>query len=281
MILKRLLFKKRNTIFYILAILCASSFSFSQTSPLKGLVVDANTNQPFSYANINVPNKNIGCITKADGSFVLDPKNAQENDSIVFSYIGYESKSFTLKSLKKFLNSNTAIGLQENIEELDETVIISKTRWKIKTLGSQTTSSLGYGFSADVGSELGRKIKIQKKNTHLLKFGAHVVTNTYESIKLRLNIYALRDGGLGEKINTENIYVDFKDTSGFLEIDLEPYNIVVSENIIITLQWVDYTGSGDFKVSSKLPGLSKTILKSFGYTMKFPITLGYHVKVKY
>lgn len=173
--------------------------------------------------------------------------------------------------------------MEENIEELDEVIIMSKKEWKKKTLGSETNStSMTMGFSSSLGGELGRRINITKKQTHILKFKTHVALNTYESIKLRLNVYNVKNGLPGEKINTENIYIDFIGKSGLLTADLEQYNLIVDNDIFVTLEWVDNQGDGDFRISSRL-GISgiKQKASSEDNWRELPFTLGYSILVKY
>ena len=147
--------QKTLTLIFILLV----NFSYSQNSIIKGIILDKNTNDSLPYVSIGVLNKGIGTLSKSNGSFSLDTKNIQETDTVKFSSIGYKSLIFNAKTLKKILNNNPNLKMEENIENLDEVIIISKKDWKEKTLGSETKStSMTMGFSSNLGSELGRKI---------------------------------------------------------------------------------------------------------------------------
>jgi len=271
--------QKTLTLIFILLV----NFSYSQNSIIKGIILDKNTNDSLPYVSIGILNKGIGTVSKSNGSFSLDTKNIQETDTVKFSFLGYKPLIFNIKTLKKILNNNPNLKMEENIENLDEVIIISKKDWKEKTLGSETKStSMTMGFSSNLGSELGRKINITKKQTHILKFNAHVALNTYESIKLRLNFYTIKNGLPNEKINTENIYVDFIDKSGSLTVNLEKYKLIVSNDIIITLEWVDNYGDGQFRISSRLgtSGIKQKDSSEDNWRV-LPFTLGYNIFVKY
>lgn len=270
--------KKLTLIFMLLAV-----FSYSQSSIIKGRLLDKNTNDSLPYVSIGILKKGIGTVSKSNGSFSLDMKNALDIDTVKFSSLGYKPLIFKIKTLKKILNSNPNIKMEESIENLDEVIIMSKKKWKEKILGSETKStSVTMGFSSNLGSELGRKINITKKQTHILKFNTYVALNTYASIKLRLNFYTVKNGLPSKKINTENIYVDFIGKSGLLTVDLEKYKLIVDNDIFISLEWVDNQGDGQFRISSRL-GTSgiKHKYSSEDNWRAVPFTLGYNISIKY
>ena len=67
-------------------------------SDLIGQVLDPATKEPLPYVNIRLINKNIGTVSDDYGYFELDV-NAKLNaqDTLLFSMIGFESKSSVLK----------------------------------------------------------------------------------------------------------------------------------------------------------------------------------------
>ncbi|CAM1370614.1 Outer membrane protein with a CnaB-type/M14 peptidase domain [Tenacibaculum litopenaei] len=271
----------QNTITLIFILLL--KIGYSQNSIINGVLLDKNTNESLSYVNIGVLKKGIGTVSKSNGSFSLNIKHIQETDTVKFSALGYKPLIFSVKNLVEKLNNNPNLKMEENIEVLDEVIIVSKKEWKEKTLGSETKStSMTMGFSSNLGSELGRRINISRKHTHILKFKANVALNTYKSIKLRLNFYTIKNGLPNEKINRENIYVNFFDKSGSLTVDLEKYKLVVSDDIIVTLEWVDNYGDGQFRISSRL-GTSGIKQKdaSLDSWRTLPFTLGYNILVRY
>lgn len=259
------------------------TFCYSQNTVIKGYIIDAKTNDSIPYVNIGVLKKGIGTVSEFNGSFTLDTKHAIDNDTIKFSSLGYKPRIFTKKSLKEILQTNPNIKLEESVEALDEVLVISKKKWKKKTLGSETEStSMTMGFSPSLGSELGRRINVSKKHTHLLKFKAYVPLNTFKTIKLRLNFYEANNDLPGKKINTENIYVEFKDEKGALIVDLEKYSLMVNDDFFVTLEWVDNDGDGEFRISSRVgtSGIKQKVTSGDDWR-NLPFTLGYNILVKY
>jgi len=89
---------KTILIFYILY----SQFVFAGTFKITGKVVDEKTRSPLIGANIIIPNTYIGTSTDLEGKFLLITKMPVE--SLLVSYIGYESKMIKLNSSSNLTN---------------------------------------------------------------------------------------------------------------------------------------------------------------------------------
>lgn len=163
-------------------------------SDLIGQVLDAATKEPLLYVNIGLINKNIGTVSDDYGYFELDV-NAKLNaqDTLLFSMIGFESKSFVLKD---FLDQQLIeISLTKKATELDEVILTwdRKTKYQTKILGNKTTSKLLYAaFTTNkLGNEMGFVVRARKRPMILKKFNVSLVENDYGPIKFRLNFYDL------------------------------------------------------------------------------------------
>lgn len=103
--------------------------SYNSNRKITGKVVGAD-NEPIIGATLKIKGKNTGAITNVDGVYVLD---AEDNDLITISYIGYESKTLRADQLK---NNGTTV-LTENSQSLNELVVIGYgTQKKINLTGS-------------------------------------------------------------------------------------------------------------------------------------------------
>ena len=103
---------------------------FAQTN-LVGQVLDAQTKEPLVYVNIGLVGKDLGTISDEEGyfSFEVDP-SSQRSDSLRFSMLGYESKTYLLAdylAAKPF-----EILLEEEAFSLDEVVVLSPKRKLLK-----------------------------------------------------------------------------------------------------------------------------------------------------
>lgn len=70
----------------IMALMLISFASFSQTK-VKGVLVDASTNEPLIGASVVVDETTIGTATGLDGSFSLSVPSGEQK--LIFSYVGY------------------------------------------------------------------------------------------------------------------------------------------------------------------------------------------------
>ncbi len=98
-------------------ILLLSTFTlFGQN--IKGVVLDAETNQPLEYVNIFCEKENTGTISNQKGAFNLKLlAKINDDDSIHFSMIGYFSKNYTYANLKE---KNFMVHLTKKIENIQE-----------------------------------------------------------------------------------------------------------------------------------------------------------------
>src|SRR5690606_31699277 len=101
-----------------------------------GQVVDQD-GSPLIGVNVLVDGTNKGTATDVDGRFVLEDVN--ENATLIFSYIGYQTQEFVLNG-----RSNISITMVEDLQTLDEVVVVG--------YGTQKKSDLT-GTVASVGSE--------------------------------------------------------------------------------------------------------------------------------
>ncbi|MCF6308321.1 MAG: TonB-dependent receptor [Flavobacteriaceae bacterium] len=99
---------------------------FSQDAIIKGRIVDSDS-QPISFVTVLVFEKAgsqalSGAVTDDSGNFVLIDLNEQDY-YVEFSMVGFTTVS---KTINASTSENIKITLNENIEQLDETVITAK-----------------------------------------------------------------------------------------------------------------------------------------------------------
>jgi hypothetical protein len=83
---------------------------------IEGTVTDSETGEPMPGANVVVKNSESGTTTDASGRFSMD--NLRAGDTLVFSFIGYQSKAYTIPANAS--SSNIALKL---CMDLDTTVL--------------------------------------------------------------------------------------------------------------------------------------------------------------
>ena len=122
----------------ILFALPLMSFFGSATLSAKtvtGVVTSATDNEPLIGVTVKVEGSSTGTITDFDGKYSI---NANPGQTIVFSYIGFVSKSVKVGA------ANTInVQLQEDSKSLEEVVVIGYGTMKIKLVTGATTQLKG------------------------------------------------------------------------------------------------------------------------------------------
>ncbi|GAA4279245.1 carboxypeptidase-like regulatory domain-containing protein [Aquimarina mytili] len=253
----------RNRGLLFLSIFLATTlFSYGQYEVLiDAFVLNQDTNQPISYANVGFVDKGIGTITNKNGRFYLryDEDRIEENDIIQFSGIGYQSMRFTYKQLFQILHSSNKIFLAPVNDSADAS---SESLEEIKqdALGYITYDSDVHAYWRDknaLGSQIGAFIRSPRKNTKLTSLKFNVVENTADSVLVRVNIYKNNEGVPGDNIVNDNIYHTISRKKGEETVDLSAYNIVANEDFIASIELLKVYGENlNFTISGSKVGHS-------------------------
>ena len=225
------------------------STGFLQGLEILGNISDEKNNEPLPYVNIGIPNKNFGTVSDENGNFKLKLNSEiEENDTIVFSYIGYNSIKKLVSELKIQTNTLMMIPDDNNLGE----VVFKTKKLKEKRLG-RTNKGLGlmhWNFYSskekDVDDRLSKEVGMNfklRRNCRLEKFNFAITSNEFKSLKFRINIYDIKNDKPDSLIITENIIFELKDQIlGWNSIDLNPYNIYLKQDLeefVVTIQWVE------------------------------------------
>lgn len=88
---------------------------------IKGKVVDMDSGAPLVFAGVAVKESNLATVTNVDGEFLLKiPQD--ENQIIVFSFLGYKNKEVPVSSLHMNGQKNT-IALESTAVPMQEVVV--------------------------------------------------------------------------------------------------------------------------------------------------------------
>ncbi|MGI9530143.1 carboxypeptidase-like regulatory domain-containing protein [Lutimonas sp.] len=211
---------------------------------LKGSIKSQKDLSSLSFVNIGILNSEIGTVSNKKGKFELQIPMNEAFDSIRISMIGYKPKKVAIEDLTTTIDS-IEIFLEEDIAELNEIVLKTKT-WKKKKLGNQTISNfIGHLFYYDqLGKEMGIKLNVNKKPNFVEAFNFHISYNRFSAKSFfRLNMYEIEDGKPGKNIVNQNIIIGIEPKqTGMISIDLEPNDIVLTKDVIATLEWIDTEG---------------------------------------
>ena len=215
---------------------------FAQAT-LSGVVYDANTKSAIEFVNIGVIDSTIGTVSDEQGAFSL--KGVAENPSVKFSSIGYESKTVSVATLR--LSPSVYLS---PISYQVETVNINAQKFgpekKIGKEIKRKNTIWGLPFSYYLGAEIGTKIKINRetiiKSVH---FGMHA--RSPDSILFRINLYDYKNGKTGKNLITKNVYAYTHEVADYGTIDLSDLNIVVYDDVLLSVQIIKKEGGFDKK----------------------------------
>mgnify|MGYP005990027615 CR=1 FL=1 len=93
---------------------------------IKGIVKNNNTKLAIKDINVVIKNKNIGAVTNKRGKFkIYLNQTLSKNDSMVFSHVGYRTKTISLKNYSKI---DYTIFLEPVLNDLKEITITQKKK---------------------------------------------------------------------------------------------------------------------------------------------------------
>jgi hypothetical protein len=227
-----------NKVFIVLIYLVICNYANAQL--ITGTIKDAKTNENLPYVNIGIVAKGVGTVSNVDGTFKIALTN-YDADSLRVSMLGYIPQSFLVADLKK-RRGTLNISLAPNTIQLKE-VRISNRKYKTSVLGNTSTSqSFNAGFTSNsLGHEIGAIIKIKRSPTWLKQFNASLAGNIVDSVKLRFNIYSVKNGLPDKSLLVQNIFTTVKKGQKLITIDLEQYNIMVEDKFFVSLEWIENT----------------------------------------
>lgn len=244
----------KKLLFSFLSILIGCTLNAQSIS---AKIIDNETSEPLPFVNIGIKDSKLGTVSDYNGDFELNTGSTKS--ILVLSYIGYE----TLELIASDLEMNESIAMQAIPFMIDEVEITNTNFDKELILGVRNENgrgkSIGFG-NAQLGTELGALIEIKKES--YIKSVNFVLNHAKgDSLLLRVNIYNYENGEIGEKMLKHNVYIKDLQRKGRFTIDLEEYELILHNNVLLSLEWLrDFDENGnklitfDTKKSRKLAG---------------------------
>ena len=208
---------------------------------LQGRIIDALTKEPLPFVNIGVLKKELGTVSNEDGFFFLEVPDVFAKETLRFSMIGFDERDFQVADLEAILLSNNTLVLAEQTTFLEEVVLTAEKKWDTRVSGNATTSKLLItGFTSNqLGNEIALFVKVKKTPAYIEGIQFSVVENIYPEVRFRVNVYSSEYRFPDENILKENIFVTLKQSEGIISVDLKEYDILVDDDVFISLEWID------------------------------------------
>lgn len=208
---------------------------------VQGRIIDAFTKEPLPFVNIGVLKKELGTVSNEDGFFFLEVPDLFAKETLRFSMIGFDERDFQVADLEAILLSNNTLVLAEQTTFLEEVVLTAEKKWDTRVSGNSTTSKLLItGFTSNqLGNEIALFVKVKKTPAYIDGIQFSVVENIYPEVRFRVNVYSSDYRFPDENILKENIFVTLKQSEGLISVDLKDYDILVDDDVFISLEWID------------------------------------------
>ncbi len=208
---------------------------------LKGKIIDSKTSEPIEYACIGIINTNYGTITDSKGCFQIEAKGQDLSSIVRISMIGYEARMFTVEELDK---SNNTIALVQTAIEFDEVIIKPTKERNIGAIGyNRLAGWSGWGgMHNGKGCEMGIILNLGNHPVKIKTFHVLLHRQAFDTIFCRMHIRAIKDTLVLDELLSENIILTITNESGWVKIDLEQCNLIMSGEIALTLEWLKVQG---------------------------------------
>lgn len=108
---------KENLKIIVLLLLLGPCYAFAQQRTVSGTVTSMTDQSPIPGVTVLVKGTTIGTITDLNGEYRINVPN--ENDVLVFSFVGFVSKEVPLEG-----RTTIDVGLVEDVRSLDEVVVV-------------------------------------------------------------------------------------------------------------------------------------------------------------
>lgn len=205
-----------------------------------GIIQDAETGEHIPFVNIGILEREKGTVSDASGKFLISIPSEFTNDSIRISAIGYKTQTFIIGDFIRSIQQDSVITLNKDVVVLNA-VIVTPKNLKVKVLGNTKQSRIMRGGfrNAELGNEIGLKIKIKKSPTYITAFHSNITSNTGQKLKFRLNFYSIEKGFPAEKLINQNIIFQIDSQEGDFTLDLTQYNIKVEEDFFLTMELIE------------------------------------------
>ena len=208
---------------------------------IQGRIIDALTKEPLPFVNVGVLKKELGTVSNEDGFFFLEVPDVFAKETLRFSMIGFDQRDFQVADLEAILLSNNTLVLAEQTTFLEEVVLTAEKKWDTRVSGNATTSKLLItGFTSNqLGNEIALFVKVKKTPAYIEGIQFSVVENIYPEVRFRVNVYSSEYRFPDENILKENIFVTLEQSEGIISVDLKEYDILVDDDVFISLEWID------------------------------------------
>jgi hypothetical protein len=220
---------------------------------LTGNIVEQDSITPISYATVSLTGKQKGTVSDINGLFEIEISNENLSDTLLFSFMGYESLKIPVADYQLF--NDNLIVLKETVFEIAPAKISSRDFKKIN-MGNNRNIPSGSLYMDTNGQQVALFVENEKKvNGKILCLNYYLSSSGNTDAPFRVRLYSVDtvSGSLGDDLIDDMIVVKPDIKKGWYSVDVRKLDIMVPENgFYIAMEGVFpndydfYAGDGDF-----------------------------------
>jgi len=203
-------------------------------------VFDASTKEPMPFVNIGIKNKNTGTISNSTGGFSINISDDKINDSLTFSFVGYNSLTISIKNLLS--TKADSILLYPKTLELAEVVVSANGKWKSKKMGLSRNLPGVFGVvQSDATSDIvecAQQFDLGDELTKISNFHIYLKGVNTDTASFRINFYHFDGNKPTDRAFEKEIFIRRKISNGWLEIDLDEYEVWLKGKIVASIEFL-------------------------------------------
>ena len=218
------------------AVNCAN---FNHQITLSGTLLNEDS-LPLSFATVNVTGTSQGIVADGDGTYSLSISRELINDSITFSYLGYQPITIPIVEAAK---EDTLVMFPSSVL-LEEVVVEKNSYRKRKRLGYMKGDD-GI-IPLDVrngGGEVAILLQAPTAGFYVDEVHFRLMYNSKDTLKFRLHLYSYdsTSNTPGKELLSKNIVLQKNEKRfGWVRFDISEYNVFLRKNsFFLSLEWID------------------------------------------
>ena len=237
--------------------------TFTQTV-ITGVVYDAESKAPLSYVNIGIRNKNIGTVSRANGTFSIEIPAQNEEDTLTFSMVGYLEMNAVIKNIiaanqKSFLLAVKATELS--------TVTVTARALTEKKFGIKNDKALIHFTDGSTNQndifEIAQLIRFGTTRSKITSVNLLINQSRKDSATFRINFYRFNGSEPAERIVEKSIVQTVQIDKGWLKFHLSDSNIYMQGNFVAAIEFIPtIQQSNPISYEVKLGGPAKSFVRS-------------------
>lgn len=244
---------------------------------IKGNICNETTEEPISYATLQIKGKSKGVVADHKGFFEFTITEMELADSLTASCMGYERRSFIAKTLAS--TPEVTIMLKEKPVSIETVAVTaSKLRKKNKSKGNRNWFTAGSIYLDTHGQQIALYIDNDKNvNGYIQKVSYHLSDKGNVEAPFRVRVLSVdpeKQSPDKDLIPEILVAQPPQDTNGWYDVDLSEYRIrVPADGFFVAMQGVFpndysfYAGDSDFiEIGKRQPGKNNDFMpKSIHY----------------